>query len=328
MNQNNILNNIKFYAELINNSLKDLSFSKTPKSLYDPIKYILDIGGKRIRPYLVLMSTSTFGKDPILSLNAALSVECFHNFTLMHDDIMDSAALRRGNETVHLKWDTNQSILSGDALLIYSYKLLEDYSPNIFKKLNNVLNTTALQVCEGQQFDMDFEKDPNVTFDSYINMIKLKTAVLVGASLQMGAIIAEANQNDLIKIYDFGVNLGIAFQLQDDYLDTFGEQSLVGKSIGGDIIENKKTALYHLSLANANNEQSETLKSLYNDNNSIEKVFKVTQIFKDTKADLESLKLVEHFTNLALNSLNELSISNVKKKELIDFSHSLLNRQL
>lgn len=328
MNQNNILNNIKFYAELINNSLKDLSFSKTPKSLYDPIKYILDIGGKRIRPYLVLMSTSTFGKDPKLSLNAALSVECFHNFTLMHDDIMDSAALRRGNETVHLKWDTNQSILSGDALLIYSYKLLEDYSPNIFKKLNNVLNTTALQVCEGQQFDMDFEKNPNVTFDSYINMIKLKTAVLVGASLQMGAIIAEANPNDLIKIYDFGVNLGIAFQLQDDYLDTFGEQSLVGKSIGGDIIENKKTALYHLSLANANNEQSKTLKSLYNSNNSIDKVFKVTQIFKDTKADLDNLKLVEHFTNLALNSLNELSISSVKKEELIDFSHSLLNRQL
>ena len=322
------MNNIKFYAELINNSLKDLSFSKTPKSLYDPIKYILDIGGKRIRPYLVLMSTSTFGKDPKLSLNAALSVECFHNFTLMHDDIMDSAALRRGNETVHLKWDTNQSILSGDALLIYSYKLLEDYSPNIFKKLNNVLNTTALQVCEGQQFDMDFEKNPNVTFDSYINMIKLKTAVLVGASLQMGAIIAEANQNDLIKIYDFGVNLGIAFQLQDDYLDTFGEQSLVGKSIGGDIIENKKTALYHLSLANANNEQSKTLKSLYNGNNSIDKVLKVTQIFKDTKADLDNLKLVEHFTNLALNSLNELSISSVKKEELIDFSHSLLNRQL
>ena len=319
---------IKLYADLINKSLKELSFSKTPKSLYHPIKYILDIGGKRIRPYLVLMSTSTFGKDPKLSLNAALSVECFHNFTLMHDDIMDSAALRRGNETVHLKWDTNQSILSGDALLIYSYKLLEDYSPNIFKKLNNVLNTTALQVCEGQQFDMDFEKNPNVTFDSYINMIKLKTAVLVGASLQMGAIIAEANPNDLIKIYDFGVNLGIAFQLQDDYLDTFGEQSLVGKSIGGDIIENKKTALYHLSLVNANNEQSKTLKSLYNGSNSIEKVFKVTQIFKDTKADLDNLKLVEHFTNLALNSLNELSISSVKKEELIDFSHSLLNRQL
>ena len=138
---------IKLYADLINKSLKELSFSETPKSLYNPIKYILDIGGKRIRPYLVLMSTSVFGKDPKLSLNAALSVECFHNFTLMHDDIMDSASLRRGNETVHLKWNTNQSILSGDALLIYSYKLLEDYNPVIFKKLNNVLNTTALQVC-------------------------------------------------------------------------------------------------------------------------------------------------------------------------------------
>lgn len=319
---------IKFYADLINKRLKELSFSKTPKSLYNPIKYILDIGGKRIRPYLVLMSTNTFGRDPKLSLNAALSVECFHNFTLMHDDIMDSASLRRGSETVHLKWDVNQSILSGDALLIYSYKLLEDYNPIIFKKLNTVLNTTALKVCEGQQFDIDFEKNPNVTFDDYINMIKLKTAVLVGASLQMGAIIAEANENDLVKIYDFGVNLGIAFQLQDDYLDTFGEQSLVGKSIGGDIIENKKTALFHLCLANANNEQTKILKSLYVSKNSNDKVFKVTQIFKDTKADIDNLKLVEHFTSLALNSLDDLSISKEKKEELIDFSNSLLNRKL
>ena len=319
---------IKFYADLINKRLKELSFSKTPKSLYNPIKYILDIGGKRIRPYLVLMSTNTFGRDPKLSLNAALSVECFHNFTLMHDDIMDSASLRRGNETVHLKWDVNQSILSGDALLIYSYKLLEDYNPIIFKKLNTVLNTTALQVCEGQQFDIDFEKNPNVTFDDYINMIKLKTAVLVGASLQMGAIIAEANEKDLLKIYDFGVNLGIAFQLQDDYLDTFGEQSLVGKSIGGDIIENKKTALFHLCLENANNEQTKILKSLYVSKNSNDKVFKVTQIFKDTKADIDNLKLVEHFTSLALNSLDDLSIPKEKKEELIDFSNSLLNRKL
>lgn len=319
---------IKFYADLINKRLKELSFSKTPKSLYNPIKYILDIGGKRIRPYLVLMSTNTFGRDPKLSLNAALSVECFHNFTLMHDDIMDSASLRRGNETVHLKWDVNQSILSGDALLIYSYKLLEDYNPIIFKKLNTVLNTTALQVCEGQQFDIDFEKNPNVTFDDYINMIKLKTAVLVGASLQMGAIIAEANENDLVKIYDFGVNLGIAFQLQDDYLDTFGEQSLVGKSIGGDIIENKKTALFHLCLENANNEQSNTLKSLYVTKSSNDKVLKVTQIFKDTKADINNLKLVEKFTSLALNSLDDLSLPKEKKEELIDFSNSLLNRKL
>ena len=319
---------IKLYADLINESLKKLSFSKTPESLYDPIKYILEIGGKRIRPYLVLMSTSVFGADPKLSLNAALSVECFHNFTLMHDDIMDSAPLRRGNETVHLKWDINQSILSGDALLIYSYKLLEDYNPIVFKKLNTVLNTTALQVCEGQQFDIDFEKNPEVTFENYINMIKLKTAVLVGASLQMGAIIAEANENDLQKIYDFGVNLGIAFQLQDDYLDTFGEESLVGKSIGGDILENKKTALFHLCLLNANKDQTKTLKTLYSQKNSIDKVAKVTQIFKTTKADIDNLKLVENYTNLALNSLNHLSISNEKKDELIEFSNSLLDRKL
>ena len=319
---------IKLYADLINKSLKELSFSKTPESLYDPIKYILEIGGKRIRPYLVLMSTSVFGADPKLSLNAALSVECFHNFTLMHDDIMDSAPLRRGNETVHLKWDINQSILSGDALLIYSYKLLEDYNPIVFKKLNTVLNTTALQVCEGQQFDIDFEKNSEVTFENYINMIKLKTAVLVGASLQMGAIIAEANENDLQKIYDFGVNLGIAFQLQDDYLDTFGEESLVGKSIGGDILENKKTALFHLCLLNANKDQSKSLKTLYSQKNSIDKVAKVTQIFKTTKADIDNLKLVENYTNLALNSLNHLSISNEKKDVLIEFSNSLLDRKL
>lgn len=319
---------IKLYADLINESLKKLSFSKTPESLYDPIKYILEIGGKRIRPYLVLMSTSVFGADPKLSLNAALSVECFHNFTLMHDDIMDSAPLRRGNETVHLKWDINQSILSGDALLIYSYKLLEDYNPIVFKKLNTVLNTTALQVCEGQQFDIDFEKNPEVTFENYINMIKLKTAVLVGASLQMGAIIAEANENDLQKIYDFGVNLGIAFQLQDDYLDTFGEESLVGKSIGGDILENKKTALFHLCLLNANKDQSKSLKTLYSQKNSIDKVAKVTQIFKTTKADIDNLKLVENYTNLALDSLNHLGISNEKKDVLIEFSNSLLDRKL
>ena len=319
---------IKLYADLINESLKELSFSKTPESLYDPIKYILEIGGKRIRPYLVLMSTSVFGADPKLSLNAALSVECFHNFTLMHDDIMDSAPLRRGNETVHLKWDINQSILSGDALLIYSYKLLEDYNPIVFKKLNTVLNTTALQVCEGQQFDIDFEKNPEVTFENYINMIKLKTAVLVGASLQMGAIIAEANENDLQKIYDFGVNLGIAFQLQDDYLDTFGEESLVGKSIGGDILENKKTALFHLCLLNANKDQSKSLKTLYSQKNSIDKVAKVTQIFKTTKADIDNLKLVENYTNLALDSLNYLGISNEKKDVLIEFSNSLLDRKL
>lgn len=328
MNQIIILNNIKFYAELINNSLKDLSFSDSPKTLYDPIKYIIEIGGKRIRPFLVLMSAESFGGNYRDALNAALSVECFHNFTLMHDDIMDSADLRRGNDTVHVKWDVNQSILSGDALLIYSYNLLEDYDPITYKKLNNVLNTVAIQVCEGQQLDLDFEKSSNVLFEDYINMIKLKTAVLVGAALKMGAIISNASENDLKSIYDFGVNLGIAFQLQDDYLDTFGEESLLGKSIGGDIKENKKTALFHLSLLNANDKQHKDLLKLYNSSKTENKIIKVTKLFKETKADKETLKLVEDYTNLALKSINSLSIPVENKQVFINFSNSLLERKL
>jgi len=322
------LDNIKFYADLIDKELSELTFSNSPKSLYDPIDYILKIGGKRIRPYLVLLAAESFGGDYKKALGAALSVECFHNFTLMHDDIMDSANLRRGNETVHLKWDTNQSILSGDALLIYSYNLLQVYEPTIYKKLNNVLNNVALQVCEGQQLDLDFEHKSNVSFEDYINMIKLKTAVLVGAALKMGAIISEANDKDLINIYKFGVNLGIAFQLQDDYLDTFGNEELVGKSIGGDIIENKKTALFHLSLLNANKQQANDLIALFNNSSSENKVINTTKIFKETKADIKTLELVEDYTNLALQSINGLSISNESKQIFIDFSNSLLERKL
>ena len=322
------MDNIKFYADLIDKELSELTFSNSPKSLYDPIDYILKIGGKRIRPYLVLLAAESFGGDYKKALGAALSVECFHNFTLMHDDIMDSANLRRGNETVHLKWDTNQSILSGDALLIYSYNLLQVYEPTIYKKLNNVLNNVALQVCEGQQLDLDFEHKSDVSFEDYINMIKLKTAVLVGAALKMGAIISEANDTDLINIYKFGVNLGIAFQLQDDYLDTFGNEELVGKSIGGDIIENKKTALFHLSLLNANKQQANDLIALFNNSSSENKVINTTKIFKETKADIKTLELVEDYTNLALQSINGLSISNESKQIFIDFSNSLLERKL
>ena len=322
------MNNIKFYADLINKGLENLTFSDSPKSLYNPISYILSIGGKRIRPYLVLMSANCFGSDYKKALPAALSVECFHNFTLMHDDIMDSAALRRGNQTVHLKWNVNQAILSGDALLIYSYKLLDSYESDIYKKLNNVLNTVALQVCEGQQLDIDFENKSDVTFNEYINMIELKTAVLVGAALKMGAIISGASKSDLKLIYSFGVDLDIAFQLQDDYLDTFGNQSLVGKSIGGDIIENKKTAMFHLSLSNSDNLQKEELIKLYNNYNQTDKISKVKKIFKDTGSDSKTLDLVKEYTNRALLSIKKLSISNEKKLELIKFSKSLMDRKL
>ena len=322
------MNDIKFYADLINKGLENLTFSDSPQSLYNPISYILSIGGKRIRPYLVLMSANCFGSDYKKALPAALSVECFHNFTLMHDDIMDSASLRRGNQTVHLKWNVNQSILSGDALLIYSYKLLDSYESDTYKKLNNVLNKVALQVCEGQQLDIDFEIKSDVTFNEYINMIELKTAVLVGAALKMGAIISGASKSDLKLIYSFGVDLGIAFQLQDDYLDTFGNQSLVGKSIGGDIIENKKTAMFHLSISNSDKLQKEELIKLYNNYNQTDKISKVKKIFKDTGSDSKTLDLVKEYTNRALLSIEKLTISNEKKLELIKFSKSLMDRKL
>ena len=328
MTQITSLYNIKFYADLINKGLENLSFSDHPKSLYNPIKYILEIGGKRIRPFLVLMSAECFGNDFKKALPAALSVECFHNFTLMHDDIMDSAALRRGNQTVHLKWDVNQSILSGDALLIYSYHLLESYEPIMYKKLNNVLNTVALKVCEGQQLDIDFENKDDVTLDEYLNMIELKTAVLVGAALKMGAIISEASETDLQNIYNFGVNLGIAFQLQDDYLDTFGDQLLVGKAIGGDIVENKKTAMYHLAMSNSNKQQKKELTKLYSSSDFEDKVLKVTKIFKDTGSDSKTLDLVKEYTVQALKSIDKLIISDENKLQLINFSKSLMDRKL
>ncbi|MFK7872435.1 MAG: polyprenyl synthetase family protein, partial [Oligoflexales bacterium] len=214
-----------------------------PKNLYEPIAYIMSLGGKRMRPILVLMSCDLFGGDFSEALEAALSVEMFHNFTLIHDDIMDRADLRRGRETVHTKWDLNTGILSGDALMIQSNQRLEYYEGTIFKRLISLYNKTALEVCEGQQLDIDFETMDKVELEIYLQMISYKTAVLVGASLKMGAIISEAPLEDQDGIYNFGLNLGIAFQLQDDYLDTYGGENF-GKKIGGDILEGKKTFLY------------------------------------------------------------------------------------
>ena len=322
LNQNTILNNIKFYAELINNSLKDLSFSDSPKTLYDPIKYIIEIGGKRIRPFLVLMSAESFGGNYRDALNAALSVECFHNFTLMHDDIMDSADLRRGNDTVHIKWDINQSILSGDALLIYSYNLLEGYDPITYKKLNNVLNTVALQVCEGQQLDLDFEKSSNVLFEDYINMIKLKTAVLIACSLKMGAITAGASKIDSQLIYDFGIIIGLAFQIKDDFLDVYGDVKSFGKKIGGDILENKKTILFHNAYSKTSNQNKTLLKKYFSDSNegSTEtKINIVKKIYTDSGAKSATKNLIKDYLKQAKRKINDISIQNKKKNLLLDF---------
>ena len=217
---------------------------REPKNLYEPINYIIQLSGKRIRPILTLMAADILSSDYKKAFPAALAVEVFHNFTLVHDDIMDDAPLRRGKKTVHEKWDLNRGILSGDAMLILAYQYFESYPPTVFQKLAVLFSKTALEVCDGQQLDIDFETRNDVTIAEYINMIRLKTSVLVAAALKMGAIVAESSEKNADLLYEYGINLGLAFQLQDDYLDTFGNPETFGKQIGGDIIENKKTYLY------------------------------------------------------------------------------------
>src|SRR5690606_31980665 len=214
-----------------------------PKSLYDPLHYILSLGGKRIRPILTLAAAQMFSDNYKAAMPQSIAIEMFHNFSLIHDDIMDKAPLRRGKTTVHKKWNTNTAILSGDLLLIKAYEQLAQCKPNYLPEILHVFNKTATQVCEGQQFDMDFETAQTVTVNNYLEMIRLKTAVLLGCSLQIGAIIGAANQNDAQNCYTFGENLGIAFQLMDDYLDAFGNPEKFGKQVGGDILANKKTYL-------------------------------------------------------------------------------------
>ncbi|MEN9907256.1 MAG: hypothetical protein RLZZ540_397, partial [Bacteroidota bacterium] len=233
------MHTVSQYQEFVIEYLQSQLEVKEPKNLYEPIHYILGLGGKKIRPVLTIMSTEIFDVSYKKALPAALAVEIFHNFSLVHDDIMDDAPLRRGNTTVHEKWNTNTAILSGDAMLILAYQYFEFYEPKIFRKLAKLFSKTALRVCEGQQMDVDFETRQDVTISEYMKMIEYKTAVLVAAAIKMGAIIAEAATENADFIYDFGLNLGLAFQLQDDYLDAFGNPETFGKQLGGDIIENK-----------------------------------------------------------------------------------------
>ena len=315
---------------MLEEGLKKVSLGSKPDTLYDPVKYILDIGGKRVRPVLALMACSSFDSNPNLALKAALSIELFHNFTLIHDDIMDSANTRRGKETVHKKWGVNSGVLSGDVMLIMAYQLLENYDSKTYLELNKLLNKTAKQVCEGQQMDMDFELKSNVEFEEYIKMIEFKTAVLLGCSLKMGAIIADASKEDQEFIYQYGINLGLAFQFQDDYLDTFGQQNKVGKKIGGDILENKKTVLFHMAIANSNKFQKEKILELYSskENSSEDKINKITSLFIETKADKSSLELVDQYTQKAIKLINCLSFDQTKKNDFINFSNSLMKRDL
>ena len=319
--------NIENYREAFLNFMTQNLLKSEPRNLYEPIDYIMSLGGKRMRPILVLMSCDLFDGDISEGMEAALSIEMFHNFTLIHDDIMDSADLRRGKETVHKKWDLNTGILSGDALMIQSNQRLEYYEGKTFKELISLYNKTALEVCEGQQLDMDFETMQQVDLAEYLKMISYKTAVLVGASLKMGAIICNASLEDQKRIYNFGLNLGIAFQLQDDYLDTFGAQDF-GKKIGGDIIEGKKTFLYIKAMELADYDDKEQLLKLYeHTDDEDKKISEVKSIF--TKYSVAEILLteIEKFTIKALADIDALSLDVSKQQLLKDFAMSLMTRK-
>ena len=324
------MRSIEKYQEEFVAYLKKYSTIKEPKNLYEPIQYILGLGGKRLRPVLTLMTAEIFNSDYKEALDAAVSIEVFHNFSLVHDDIMDAAPLRRGQKTVHEKWDINTGILSGDAMLIMAYQLFENYDATRFQSLAKLFSKTAIEVCEGQQYDVDFETRNDVTIPEYLKMIEYKTAVLVGAAMKMGAIAANASLDDQHHIYQFGLHLGIAFQLQDDYLDAFGDPETFGKQVGGDIIENKKTYLYLKALEFSTKEDQLKLSGLFNstleDNNT--KINIVKQIFNTSGASDATQQEIKNYTNKAFLVLESLDISEEKKTLLRDFGNGLMNRNV
>lgn len=324
-----IMKIIETYKEDFVGYLNEKIGIKEPVNLYEPIHYILQIGGKRLRPVLTLMTCEIFNGQVKDAYEAALAIEIFHNFTLVHDDIMDSAPIRRGFETVHKKWDINTGILSGDAMLIIAYQCFENYEPFVYQKLMKLFSKTALEVCEGQQLDVDFESRNDVTIQSYLKMITYKTSVLVAAAMKMGAIIAKVEDDEAEKIYDFGLNLGIAFQLQDDYLDTFGDEALFGKQIGGDISENKKTFLYLKAIEVCGREDKEKLMDFYDSKEySNTKVKEVTRIFEKNNIQEITKNEIAFYTNLAFQELENLDITKEKKEVLKNFGLGLMKRSI
>lgn len=319
---------IEKYQDQFISYLQDYLVIKEPKNLYEPIDYILGLGGKRLRPVLTLMTADIFNGNYKKALNAALSIEVFHNFSLVHDDIMDDAPLRRGKATVHEKWDINTGILSGDAMLIMAYQLFENYEADIFQSLAKLFSKTALEVCEGQQYDVDFETRNDVTILEYLKMIEYKTAVLVAAAMKMGAIVAGASKEDQNNIYEFGKNLGIAFQLQDDYLDAFGDPKTFGKQVGGDIIENKKTYLYLKALEFSNETDKVEISQLFasDPEDVATKVELAKQFFMSSGSAEATKQAIEYYTNKAYTVLKSLNISEDKKELLKAFGNSLMNR--
>lgn len=321
------------YKTQIDQAISELIFPDQPADLYDPIRYMLTFGGKRVRPLLVLLSASLYGEEMIAkAMPAAVAIELFHNFTLMHDDIMDEAPLRRGKSTVHQKWNGAVAILAGDNMMVRSYQELSHCGPQLLPELLNELNQVAREVCEGQQWDMQFEKREMVSKDEYLSMIRLKTAVLLGTSLKMGAIIGGASSHDADCLYNFGISLGVAFQLQDDILDVYGDVEKIGKQSGGDILSNKKTILTVLAHGLADDSARQEFKSLVHTETSgdvrkeQDKISAVKGLY-DRLAVFESAnELQKDYIGQAFDSLDKMEIEQDRLDNLRKLAHSLLNR--
>lgn len=316
------------FQERITTEINNLDFNTEPHNLYEPINYSLRAGGKRIRPVLTLLACDLFSGNIENAIKPAIAYEIFHNFTLIHDDIMDKSDVRRNNPTVHKKWNNNVAILSGDAMMIKSYEFLLDLEPNTLKKVLEIFNQTALAVCEGQQYDMDFESYNDISIEKYLTMIKLKTSVLIAACLKSGAIIGGANNIDANLIYDFGINIGLAFQLKDDLLDVYGDFEIFGKEIGKDILANKKTFLLINALNNADAETRNKIESwlLRETFNSSEKVKEITKIYNK----LNIKNLVENSISLyfdkAYQCIKHINVEAERKIDLIAFAQELQSR--
>ena len=315
---------------LVNDYLGSLPYDRQPQSLYDPIRYTLDLGGKRIRPVLMLLAYNLYREDPERILSQACALETYHNFTLLHDDLMDNAAVRRGKPTVHKKWDANTAILSGDAMLSVAFKrMMQNCPDDSLRSVMELFTETTLLIDEGQQMDMEFEARNDVTEDEYIEMIRLKTSVLLACALKMGALLANADERDAQTLYDFGVAQGLAFQLQDDYLDVYGDPAVFGKAIGGDILCNKKTYMLINALRLADDSQRRQLEQWLQTEpaHPQEKIAAVTELYNKIGVDQLASQKIQHYFAIALQLLQTLNVPEQRKAELVSYTHAMMSRQ-
>ena len=316
------------YLERVNNAIKAIPYPQQPSHLYEPITYTMDLGGKRLRPVLVLMACDAVGGDINRAITPAIGLEMFHNFTLLHDDVMDKADIRRGKPTVHVKWDDNTAILSGDAMLTMATQLIAQSPADVMPQVMDLYNRTAMEIYEGQQYDVDFETRTDVTVDEYIEMIRLKTSVLLGCACKMGALIGGADEATAQLFYKVGENLGLAFQLQDDMLDVWGDEATFGKAIGGDIMNNKKTFLLINAMQRATGDHKVELSLWLNTPNASRsvKVPAVTAIYDALNLRSLSLDAINRYNNEALEALGKIGISAEARTEFCNFITRLVKR--